>query len=171
VAADARLRAARTTPFQAGIIRDGSVTFAEYRASILATVRCLRTQDGEIVVNGPYRVPGGDLEFRWHLSAPSEREPGARGLAERTYGRCNAAFAAQVGIVYSNLRVIPPARRRVVLGRLVRCLRTAGIASPNRPSMPSLLAVLDRVGDRATPCTDRYTDFFRLPEFLASRRS
>lgn len=153
-----------TTPFQARMLDDGEITFAEYRRATDAVVRCLRRGPTPIKVTPPKPAPGGELEFTWSVRTRPGRLKPAYAKALRHAKLCSARFEDDVKLVYSNQRVIPPSRRPAVLADLVRCLRGTGLAVPDRPAMPKLIAVLD--ADRkgaSTPCTNRYADFFRVP--------
>ena len=150
-------------PFQAAILADGKVTFAEYRMSTLAMVHCLRTARVRIVVTTPVAAPGGELEFRWWVAPGGGNAQRRDALARVIFEQCHRRFEDRVKLVYNNQRVIPLARRPAVRDRLVACLRRSGLRVPDRPAMPELIAVLD--ADRqgvGLPCADRYADFFRV---------
>jgi hypothetical protein len=146
------------------MLSDGKITFAEYRRSTRAVVRCLRASPVQVRVSRLRPAPGGELDYTWSVrTRPGHLNP-AYSAAERRFERCSKRFEQDVKLVYSNQRVIPAAERPAVLDKLVACLRGAGLEVPDRPPMPDLIAILDR--DRkglGTPCADKYADFFRVP--------
>jgi hypothetical protein len=164
VEADANARAQATTPFQSAILRDGKVTFAEYKQSTRAVVHCLRTAPVPIAIHGPRAAPGGELEFTWVVKAPRRDYKRADAVARRRFEHCHRKFEDDVKLVYSNQRVIPERDRPAMLASLASCLRAAGLKLPPQPPMKTLIATID--GDKrelGKACIAKYFDFFRLP--------
>jgi hypothetical protein len=146
------------------MLRDGKVTFAEYKRSTGAVVRCLRTASVPIAIHGPRAAPGGELEFTWIVKASRGHYRRADAVAHRRFEHCHRKFEEDVKLVYSNQRVIPERDRPAVLASLASCLRAAGLKLPTQPPMKTLIASID--GDkrgRGRACIARYFDFFRLP--------
>jgi hypothetical protein len=146
------------------MLRDGKITFAEYRRATDAVIACLKAGPVDVAVTKPRPVPGGELDYTWSVrGTPGGAKPPFK-RANRLFQRCHRRYEEDVKLVYSNQRVIPPARRPAVLAKLVGCLRSKGLEVPSQPAMPKLIAVLN--ADRrevSRPCTDRYADFFRIP--------
>lgn len=157
-------QAVTTTAFQARILRDGRVTFPEYRRSTMAVLRCLKSGRVSVSVRGPRPAPGHELEYFWAVRGPRKGYRQAAAVAGRRFERCHQRFEDAVKVVYGNQRVIPPSKRNAVLAQLVGCLRSSGLRVPDGPPMRKLIATID--GDRsggAVRCADRYADLFRIP--------
>jgi hypothetical protein len=164
VEADAVARAQATTPFQSAMLRDGKVTFAEYRKSTGAVVHCLRTASVPIAIHGPRAAPGGELEFTWVVKAPRGDYRRADAVARRRFEHCHRKFEDDVKLVYSNQRVIPERDRPAVLASLASCLRAAGLKLPRQPPMKTLIASINAdKRELGKACVAKYFDFFRLP--------
>ncbi len=164
VRADALSRAAHTTPFQARLLRDGRVTFAEYARTTHALAGCLRAFGGSIQVGPIRRGPGGELGFRWSLRHQGPGRITAERRARRAFQRCYLAYQDDAATVYANGRVVAPSRRGLVLSMLADCLRRSGVPVTGSASMPNVMRALEAAGPRGLRCADRHADIFRRPD-------
>lgn len=162
---EGRIRqAVTTTDFQARILRDGRVSFPEYRRATLAALQCLKAGSVPVSVRGPDPAPGRELAYFWAVRGPRKGYRRAAAVAGRRFERCHRRFEDAVKVVYGNQRVIAPPERSAVLARLVECLRSSGLRVPDGPPMRRLIATID--SDRSGGggrCADRYADLFRIP--------
>jgi len=164
VRADALSRADHTRPFQARMLYDGHVTFAEYRRATHAVVGCLRAFGSAIQIAPIRRAPAGELVFSWTLRRHGPARAAAERRARQAYERCYLAYQKDVATVYANGRVLPPSRRALVLTQLAACLRDAGVPARPTANLPQIMRALDAAAPRGGRCVDQYGDVFRRPD-------
>jgi hypothetical protein len=162
VRADALSRAAHTTPFQARLLRDGRVTFAEYARTTHALAGCLRAFGGPVKVGPIRRGPAGELGFRWSLRHLGPGRVTAERRARQAFQRCYLTYQNDAASVYANGRVVAPSKRGRVLSMLTDCLRRSGVRVAESASIPSIVRALEAAGPRALRCADRHADIFRV---------
>ncbi|HHQ49614.1 MAG TPA: hypothetical protein ENK19_12125 [Acidobacteria bacterium] len=126
--------------FQARIVADGEVSFAEYEEAVLATVRCLRARGVEVI--GPYLEseagrygrpvftvgPRDPSRFYlWSLTSPTEE-----GIedAERQNAACRAEYLDAVEVLYTWLNEPSEEEWADWYRRLEACLKANGVEVP-----------------------------------------
>lgn len=170
----ARILAAQTSAYQAGVLRDGSVTRAEYVAATRHMHRCMIRADLPVVVDAVAEAPGGDLGFGWKIEANSEATlRSAERRAQTTFARCQRSYRSEIGLIYANQRVVPAAERPEREAKMASCLRRAGLELPSRPRTPQLARALEaeagRGRNRGLACADADPDLFRVAAPLPAR--
>lgn len=131
----------RTTPFQAAIIEDGTVTYAEYESAILGTLECVNDagfETRDLTTNAVgdlfFSYGGGDLE-----------------AADVAYESCYVDFASEVDDLYHFAPVVSEKERREMQQGSITCLADLGLIVSDPPSPDEIQMVLES-GAEAIDC-------------------
>ena len=137
---------AGASAYEKDILKDGSVTFAEYEAAVFSTVRCYN-EGGVSVTEYPSKQggapgPGPKLtargEYQYLPKFPADADPKA---ATDLLGRCEKEFVGVIRPLW--LDHVSPTQAEVqeVRDEMGNCLRAAGFDVPAHPAQEDLLKI------------------------------
>lgn len=153
----------RAGPAERDLLRDGTLTIAEYEQAAFGYLACLRDY-GVTPERQPKRSAGGSYVFSFTYSAAEAPEAGAALV------RCEAEHWAVINEVWGLAHPVPETVLQSARDALGGCLKEAGMPDvPAHPGDGELLRLLDRDQARwLAPflnCSERVGDEYGLPFF------
>jgi len=144
--------------FQAALLADGVVDYAEYEEAVLATIGCLRDQG--LQVFGPTLLSSGLLDFSYG-GAPTREESDRQGAIGN---ECEEKYLFYVGMAYG-MTIAPSSQERA--DRLVsyaQCLRDEGFDVAQTFTASDLDEISLESGEFA--CATEFSDTMVVSEHL-----
>lgn len=137
---DALLAEAQATPYQYEMLRDGEVSYDEYRRSFAPVIECLRAEGFDV---GPLERQGFRDRFLGFTYGAATDDGLA--AADALYNRCYDRYQQHVDYAYYRANRPTEADYDEIVADLARCLRAAGFDVAPGASLDDLwgLGVVD----------------------------
>lgn len=138
------------SPFQAGILADGHVTYEEYERAVHAAMDCL--EEAGVTVEGPHSVERRGITFLNYSYGAVEREADLAQF-EETFDTCHMTYESAVKEAYAYQHRPTPAQVQRHHELVVACLVRHGAEVPGGIGPAELPQVLQD-SDHAPRCLD-----------------
>jgi len=165
-AAYAQNLATSVSPFQARILEDGEVTFAEYERAMQATRQCLIDAGWEVSSVQEHPRDGWSLLFtiEWDYNGDDAREARLSAQADVDFAECASEYHDTVEIAYAKTLIPSDEARQEEMNKLLDCLEAEGITGipPDATQQQFYDAILAELPDGgfAILCMDKYFYLF-----------
>jgi hypothetical protein len=150
-----------TTPYQAEMLDDRKVDFAEYERATLVAIQCMR-QAG-LTVSGP-SLRDGDrrfLSYTYSLEASSPTESVDDNGMRNTAEECERKHLRAVATTWEFRNLLTPRQRASERREIVKCLRAAGVKIESDANDDAVFDAVHKASRELNrKCTDNHQDFF-----------
>jgi hypothetical protein len=147
------------SPSQLALLDDGSVTFDEYEAAVLATVQCLKDAGIQVVDEPRLDLSGTRYVYRYFAGFSDAEFEEVR----LSYQECYTLHQAVVDVEWAKLTAPPQGRLQEALTSLASCLADAGFEVPTQISDSDFANLLAQDPITFNTCLERVTEQFGIP--------
>ena len=144
--------------YEAPLLSDGVVTFAEYEEAVLATVACLR-QSGVVASDPTLDQAGRIFVYSYEVSeSESETLEDAQARADAVYSTCFTTYEDDLQNTWLRQTEPDSEERAALVAELLRCLEREGLSVPS-DSSGDIRDLIESLGstslsDRQRSCVD-----------------
>ncbi len=162
----ARNLASSVSPFQADILEDGEVTFAEYERAMLASRQCLIDAGWDVSDVRDHPRDGWSLLFTvgWEYDGDDARDARLSAQLDVDFAKCASEYHEWVEVAYRKSLIPSGTERQELTKELLACLEAEGVTGiPADADQQQFYDAIDAQipgGGLALLCMDRYAYLF-----------